>query len=53
VGSDRRFRGRVRRFRHKTRSLAIAEGLEGARKRWRIRKVRKRRVVRRRRRRNN
>lgn len=53
VGSDRKFRGRVRRFRHKTRSLAIAEGLEGARKRWRIRKVRKRRAVRRRRRRNN
>jgi hypothetical protein len=53
VGSDRKFRGRVRKFRHKSRSLAIAEGLEGARKRWRIRKARKRRVVRRRRRRNN
>lgn len=53
VGSDRRFRGRVRKFRHKSRSLAVAEGLEGARRRWRIRKVRKRRVVRRRRRRNN
>ena len=53
VGSDRRFRGRVRKFRHKTRSLAIAEGLEGARRRWRIRKVRRRRVIRRRRRRNN
>ena len=53
VGGDRKFRGRVRKFRHKSRSLAIAEGLEGARKRWRIRKVRKRRAVRRRRRRNN
>ena len=53
IGSDRRFRGRVRKFRHKTRSLVIAEGLEGARRRWRIRKVRRRRVIRRRRRRNN
>ncbi len=53
AGSDRRFRGRVRRFRHKSRSIAIAEGLGGARKRWRIRKVRRRRVVRRHRRRNN
>ena len=53
VGGDRKFRGRVRKFRHNSRSLAIAEGLEGARKRWRIRKVRKRRAVRRRRRRNN
>ena len=53
IGPDRRFRGRVRKFRHKSRSLAVAEGLEGARRRWRIRKVRKRRVVRRRRRRNN
>ena len=53
VGADRKFRGRVRRFRHKSRSIAIAEGLGGARKRWRIRKVRRRRVVRRHRRRNN
>jgi hypothetical protein len=53
VGPDRKFRGRVRKFRHKSRSLAIAEGLEGARKRWRLRKVRRRRVIRRRRRRNN
>jgi hypothetical protein len=52
IGADRRFRGRVRKRRHVSRSIAIAEGLEGARKRWRIRKVRKRRVVRRRRRRN-
>ena len=53
VGSDRRFRGPVRRFRHGSRSLAIAEGLDGARKRWRIRKERRRRrVIRRHRRRN-
>jgi hypothetical protein len=52
AGPDRRFRGKVRRFRHKTRSIAIAEGLAGARGRWRIRKVRRRRVVRRHRRRN-
>jgi FecR protein len=53
VGADRKFRGRVRRFRHRSRSLAIAEGLEGARKRWRIRKERRRRRVIRRRRRPN
>jgi hypothetical protein len=53
VDRNRRFRGGVRRFRHKSRSLAIAEGLEGARKRWRIRKERKRRAIRRRRRRRN
>jgi hypothetical protein len=53
VGADRRFRGRVRRFRHKSRSLAVAEGLDGARKRWRIRKERRRRRVIRRRRRPN
>lgn len=53
VGSDRRFRGRVRRYRHRSRSVAIDEGLEGARRRWRIRKAKKRRVQRRRRRRNN
>lgn len=47
AGPDRRFRGRVRRFRHVSRSIAIAEGLGGARKRWRIRKVRRRRAVRR------
>jgi hypothetical protein len=53
VDRTRRFRGGVRRFRHKSRSLAIAEGLDGARKRWRIRKERKRRAVRRRRRRRD
>jgi hypothetical protein len=53
VGGDRRFRGRVRRFRHRSRSVAIDEGLEGARRRWRIRKQKKRRAQRRRRRRNN
>ncbi len=53
VDRNRRFRGRVRKFRHKSRSIAIAEGLDGARKRWRIRKVRQRRVIRRRRRRDN
>jgi hypothetical protein len=53
VGADRRFRGRVRRFRHRSRSVAVDEGLEGARRRWRIRKAKKRRVQRRRRRRRN
>ena len=53
AGPDRRFRGKVRRFRHKSHSIAIAEGLAGARQRWRIRKVRRRRAVRRIRRRNN
>jgi hypothetical protein len=48
VDRNRRFRGRVRRFMHRSRSLAIAEGLEGARKRWRIRKQRRRRNRRRR-----
>jgi hypothetical protein len=53
VGSNRRFRGKVRRFRHISRSLAIVSGLDGARARWRIRKERRRRrVIRRRRRRN-
>lgn len=47
AGPNRRFRGKVRRFRHVTRSIAIAEGLGGARKRWRIRKQKRRRVVRR------
>ena len=51
VDRNRRFRGRVRKRRHVSRSIAIAEGLEGARKRWRIRKPAKRRLVRRRRRR--
>jgi hypothetical protein len=50
VGSNRRFRGRVRRFLHRSRSLAVADGLDGARKRWRTRKERRRRVRRRRRR---
>jgi hypothetical protein len=53
VGSDRRFRGRVRRFRHRSRSIAVDEGLDGARRRWRIRKERKRRAQKRRRRRRN
>ena len=53
IGGDRRFRGPVRRFIHKSRSLAILEGLDGARKRWRIRKERKRRANRRRRRRKD
>jgi FecR protein len=53
AGPDRRFRGRVRRFRHRSRSIAISEGLGGARKRWRIRKVRRRRAARRRHRRND
>lgn len=53
VDRTRRFRGGVRRFRHKTRSIVIAEGFEGARKRWRIRKQKKRRAVRRRRLRRN
>ena len=51
VDRNRRFRGRVRKRRHVSRSIAIAEGLDGARKRWRIRKPAKRRLVRRRRRR--
>jgi hypothetical protein len=37
----------VRRFKHKSRSLAVLEGLEGARRRWKIRKVRRRRIRRR------
>jgi len=53
VDRNRRFRGRVRRFRHKSPSLAVAEGLDGARKRWRIRKEKRRRAIRRRRRRRN
>jgi hypothetical protein len=55
IGADRRFRGRVRRFIHRSRSLAVADGLDGARKRWRLRKERKRRRRRaiRRRRRND
>ena len=51
VDKNRRFRGRVRRRRHVSRSIAIAEGLDGARKRWRIRKPARRRAIRRRRRR--
>lgn len=53
VGRDRRFRGRVRRYRHRSRSVAVDEGLDGARRRWRIRKEKKRRAQRRRRRRRN
>jgi hypothetical protein len=51
IGGNRRFRGRVRKRRHVSRSIAIAEGLEGARTRWRIRKPARRRAARRRRRR--
>lgn len=47
VDKNRRFRGRVRKRRHVSRSIAIAEGLAGARLRWRIRKPAKRRAVRR------
>ena len=53
VGADRRFRGKVRRFRHVSRSIAIVAGLDGARGRWRIRKERRRRRVSRRHRRRN
>jgi hypothetical protein len=53
IGADRRFRGRVRRYRHRSRSLAVEEGLEGARRRWRLRQEKKRRKERRRRRRRN
>lgn len=52
IDKNRRFRGRVRKRRHVSRSIAIAEGLAGARLRWRIRKPAKRRAVRRRRRRH-
>jgi hypothetical protein len=48
VDRTRRFRGRVRRFLHRSRSLAIADGLDGARRRWRVRKERRRRRRRRR-----
>lgn len=47
AGPDRRFRGKVRRRRHISRSIAIQEGLEAARKRWPERKPRRRRAVRR------
>jgi hypothetical protein len=53
IDRNRRFRGRVRKRPHVSRSIAVAEGLEGARRRWRVRKERKRRAVRRRRRRRN
>ena len=46
IGRNGRRRGPIRRLIHRSRSLAIAEGLVGARKRWRIRKERRRRVVR-------
>jgi hypothetical protein len=52
IDKNRRFRGRVRKRRHVSRSIAIADGLAGARLRWRIRKPAKRRAVRRRRRRH-
>jgi hypothetical protein len=51
IDRNRRFRGRVRKRRHVSRSIAIAEGLEGARVRWRIRKPAKRRAIQRRRKR--
>ena len=51
AGPDRRFRGKVRKRRHVIRSIAIAEGLVVARKRWPERKPRLRRAVRRNRRR--
>jgi len=51
VDRTRRFRGKVRKRRHVSRSIAVAEGLDGARKRWRIKKPARRRAVRRRRRR--
>lgn len=51
VDTTRRFRGRVRKRRHVSRSIAIVEGLDGARRRWRIAKPAKRRAARRRRRR--
>jgi hypothetical protein len=51
VDRNRRFRGKVRKRRHVSRSIAIAEGLNGARQRWRIKKPARRRAVRRRRRR--
>ncbi|MFM9863658.1 MAG: FecR domain-containing protein [Alphaproteobacteria bacterium] len=53
IDRNRRFRGRVRKRRHVSRSIAIAEGLGSARTRWRIRKPAKRRAVRRRRRRRS
>jgi hypothetical protein len=53
VDRTRRFRGKVRKRRHVSRSIAIAEGLAGARVRWRIRKPARRRAIRRRRRRRN
>jgi len=43
VGKDRRFRGGVRHFLHHSRSPAVAEGLNSARKRWHIRKEKRRR----------
>ncbi len=51
VDRNRRFRGKVRKRRHVSRSIAITEGLNGARQRWRIQKPTRRRAVRRRRRR--
>lgn len=51
VDRNRRFRGKVRKRRHVSRSIAITEGLNGARQRWRIKKPARRRAVRRRRRR--
>jgi hypothetical protein len=49
VDRNRRFRGRVRRFLHRSRSRAVADGLDGARRRWRIRKQKRRKSRRRRR----
>lgn len=44
LGPDGKWVDGVRPFLHAPRSIAIAEGLEGARKRWRIRKERRRRA---------
>lgn len=45
-----KWQGGVRDFVHEIRSIAIAEGLGGARRRWRIRKPARRRIIRRQRR---
>jgi hypothetical protein len=47
AGANRRFVGKVRKRRHVSRSIAIAEGLDSARKRWPVRKPKRRRAVRR------
>ena len=47
IGADGRLRGGLRRFVHRSRSLAVADGLEKARGRWKIRKERRKRALRR------